>query len=201
MFGNRRPEYEEEVPVYPSEGYGPAGEGVYGEDRRGGPYERQEYVPGEGRREQLYEQRERRDEEYGQPGGYGGGGGGEYGREPGSYGGGYGVPPPRGGEYADQGGSDLGMGARDSGISDGRGYEAAGYGARPGGGTYGGGQDDAEIQRLEQEVTKEKRREREAEAAAVAGVGFGLYEHHEKKEGEEQTGYGGEKKHHGFFGL
>ncbi len=59
----------------------------------------------------------------------------------------------------------------------------------------------AEIQRLEQEVTKEKRREREAEAAAAAGVGFGLYERHEKKEDEEQTGYGGEKKHHGFFGL
>jgi hypothetical protein len=142
MFGNRRPEYEEEVPVYPSEGYGPAGEGAYGEDRRRGPYEGQEYVPDEGRREQLYEQRERRDEGYGQPVGYGGGGGGEYGREPGGYGGGYGVPPPRGGEYADEGVSDLGMGARDSGISDGRGYEAAGYGGRPGVGTYNGGQDD-----------------------------------------------------------
>lgn len=129
--------------MYPSEGYGPPGGGVYEEDRRRGPYERQEYVPGEGRREQLYEQRERQDEEYGQPVGYGGGGGGgEYGREPGSYGGGYGVPPPRGGEYAGEGGSDLGLGARDSGISDGRGYEAAGYGARPGGGTYNGGQDD-----------------------------------------------------------
>jgi hypothetical protein len=54
----------------------------------------------------------------------------------------------------------------------------------------------AEVEKLEEEVSKEKRREREAEIAAAAAVGYGLYEHHEETEAER-----GEKKHHGLFGL
>ncbi len=54
----------------------------------------------------------------------------------------------------------------------------------------------AEVERLDEEVRKEKRHEREAEIAAAAAVGYGLYEHHEETEAGR-----GEKKHHGLFGL
>ncbi len=54
----------------------------------------------------------------------------------------------------------------------------------------------AEVERLEEELRKEKRHAREAEVAAAAAVGYGLYEHHGETEAER-----GEKKHHGLFGL
>jgi hypothetical protein len=54
----------------------------------------------------------------------------------------------------------------------------------------------AEVERLEENVTKEKKHEREAEIAAAAAVGYGLYEHHEETEAEK-----GERKHHGLLGL
>jgi len=225
MFGNRRPEYENGAPVYASEGYaGPPTQVVYEERGRAQPYGRPEYA--EGGYGQLGEdggrgydrqfrpeygeggygrggiedgrgyEREFRDAGYGQPGYVRGGEAG--------YGAGYGnnvlLPPPQAAYveqqpyYSSEGSSDLGMGARDSGISAGPDY-GAGYG-QPVNMAYDGGRQEAEVERLEEEVRKEKRHEREAEVAAAAAVGYGLYEHHEETEAGR-----GQKKHHGLFGL
>jgi hypothetical protein len=167
MFGNRRPEYENEAPVYASEGSpGPPTQVVYEERGRTPPYGRPEYAEGgygqlgedggRGYERQFRPEygeggygrggieggrgydREFRDAGYGQSGyprggeaGYGAG----YGND--GYGAGYGnnvlLPPPQAAYveqppyYSSEGSSDLGMGARDSGISAGPDY-GAGYG-------------------------------------------------------------------------
>lgn len=63
----------------------------------------------------------------------------------------------------------------------------------------------AQTERLEEELRKERRRAHEAEAAAAAATAYALHERHERKEEEEEVERyepGSEHKHkHHFFSL
>ncbi|CAK9205104.1 unnamed protein product [Sphagnum troendelagicum] len=100
--------------------------------------------------------------------------------------------------------SDLGMGARDSRIVESTDY-GAGYGrpdlttpyvaAAPG---YVDGSTEAKIERLENQVERERRHKHEAEAVAAAAGAYGLYEHHEKHNAEEAAAAAAQSRLHGY---